>query len=41
MDKTCLFTDAYIRQIDVLTHISPLWQFYEPNDTETLLSFDR
>src|SRR6266516_3962827 len=25
--------DAYPRQIDVLTHISPFWRTYESNDT--------
>src|SRR5438552_17261252 len=27
------FADAYPRQIDVLTHISPFWRTYESNDT--------
>ena len=26
------FADAYPRQIDVLTHISPFWRTYESND---------
>src|SRR5437763_6020953 len=26
------FADAYPRQIDVLTHISPFWRGYESND---------
>ena len=27
------FADAYPRQIDVLTHISPFWRTYESNDS--------
>ena len=30
------FADAYPRQIDVLTHISPFWRTYESNDTMVL-----
>jgi len=26
------FADAYPRQIDVLTHLSPFWRTYESND---------
>ena len=33
MDKTCLFPDAYLRHFLLLTHISPLWRTYKPNDT--------
>ena len=28
------FADAYPRQIDVLTHISPFWRTYESNDSD-------
>jgi len=28
------FADAYPRQIDVLTHISPFWRTYSSNDSD-------